>query len=265
MNATTATQPTVSARGLPRHVGIVMDGNGRWAEQRGLSRSHGHEHGARAVRRVVRDARRLGIEALTLFAFSTQNWARPDDEVQALMALLGRYLRDEKPALARDGVALRAVGDLSRLPDDVRRELTHVDAAPASPMLLTLALSYGGQEEITEAARALACAVARGELDPSRITKAHLDAQIPSVLPGEPDLLVRTGGEHRLSNFLVWGAAYAELHFSPVLWPDFDTHDLYEAIESYQRRERRFGLTTAQTQRASAHTHAPVVPPRPVA
>lgn len=238
----------VEARNLPRHVGIVMDGNGRWAQQRGLARSAGHEAGSRSVRTVVRAARRLGISALTLFAFSEQNWARPGDEVGALMALLFDFLHSEREEILAHGIRLRAVGDTSRLPAPVRESLDELARAShhGGGMLLSLALSYGGQEEIANAARELARAVARGELSPESITPAMLSSRIPSVEPGPPDLLVRTGGELRISNFLLWGAAYSELHFSKALWPDFGAEDLYEAVAAYQSRERRFGLTTAQ-------------------
>jgi undecaprenyl diphosphate synthase len=238
----------IEAKNLPRHVAIIMDGNGRWAEQRALARTEGHRRGSDAVRRVVRAARRLGVEALTLFAFSEQNWARPRIEVQLLMSLLREFLVSERGEILDNGIRLRAIGDLARLPPEVRMVLDPLanDSAENGDMTLTLALSYGGREEIADAARDLARAVAAGQLDPEAITPELLQSRIASVAVGEPDLLIRTGGELRISNFLLWGAAYSELHFTKKLWPDFEAEDLYQAIGAYQSRERRFGLTGAQ-------------------
>lgn len=245
----------VEARNLPTHVAIIMDGNGRWAEHRGLPRTDGHRAGSDAVRRVVRASRRLGIRALTLFAFSEQNWARPDDEVNTLMALLRDYLASERDEILGSGVRLRAIGDLSRLPANVRELLDPlaVTSSNNQGLVLTLALSYGGREEITAAARSLAAAVQRGELQPEQIDVETLTRFVPSVSVGDPDLLIRTGGELRLSNFLLWGAAYSELHFTSTLWPDFTTDDLWSAIAAYQSRERRFGLTGSQARALPSH------------
>jgi undecaprenyl diphosphate synthase len=242
------TQTLIEAKNLPRHVAIIMDGNGRWAEQRGLPRTEGHRRGSDAVRRVVRAARRVGVEALTLFAFSEQNWARPRLEVQLLMSLLREFLVSERGEILDNGIRLRAIGDLTRLPPEVSGVLDPLanDSATNGAMTLTLALSYGGREEIADAARDLARAVAAGQLDPEAITPELLQSRIASVAVGDPDLLIRTGGELRISNFLLWGAAYSELHFTPKLWPDFDAEDLYQAINAYQSRERRFGMTGAQ-------------------
>ncbi|MDP3274030.1 MAG: polyprenyl diphosphate synthase [Deltaproteobacteria bacterium] len=244
----------IEARNLPRHVAIIMDGNGRWAEQRGFSRTEGHRRGSDAVRRVVRAARRLGVEALTLFAFSEQNWARPQLEVQLLMGLLREFLVSERGEILENGIRLRAIGDLTRLPTEVRRELDPLqnDSASNGAMTLTLALSYGGREEIADAAKDLARAVAAGQLDPENITPELLQSRIASVAVGDPDLLVRTGGELRISNFLLWGAAYSELHFTQKLWPDFEAEDLYRAVAAYQSRERRFGLTGGQVRNLRA-------------
>jgi undecaprenyl diphosphate synthase len=235
--------PLIEARNLPRHIGIIMDGNGRWAAGRGEPRPEGHRAGSHTVRKIVRLCRRIGVRALTLYAFSFQNWARPDDEVGALMALLREYLVTEREEILDNGIRLAAVGEIDELPGPVRavldtlcRESSHNDQ-----MTLTLALSYGGQEEIVTAMRELAREVAAGRLEPDAIDAALLSARIPSLRVGAPDLIIRTGGEHRLSNFLLFGSAYAELHFSERLWPDFDERDLFEAIASYQRRERRFG------------------------
>ena len=237
----------VEARNLPAHVGIIMDGNGRWAELRGLPRVHGHRQGSRAVRRVVRAARRLGIPALTLYAFSEQNWSRPEDEVGALMELLCEFLVGEKDEILGNGIRLDAIGNLARLPAAVRETLDPLrkDSENERGMTLTLALSYGGREEIADAARELARRVQAGMLSPDEITAAALHHLIPSVRLGDPDLVIRTGGERRISNFLLYGLAYAELFFSDALWPDFDACDFYAAIASFQARERRFGNVNA--------------------
>ena len=234
----------VEAHNLPSHVGIIMDGNGRWAQLRGQERVEGHREGSRAVRRIVRAARRLGIKALTLYAFSEQNWARPDLEVDALMQLLREFLLSERDDILDNGIRLNAIGNLGRLPAVVRTVLDPLrkESAGHEQMTLTLALSYGGREEIANAARELARQVAAGTLQPDEITEHALHARMPSLSVGDPDLVIRTGGERRISNFLLYGLAYAELHFADVLWPDFGEQDLYEAIASFQRRERRFGL-----------------------
>src|SRR5882672_11009250 len=233
----------VEARNLPGHVGIIMDGNGRWAQLRGSPRATGHREGAAAVRRTVRAARRLGLRALTLYAFSEQNWERPEEEVDALMQLLRDFLLSEHDEILENGIRLNAVGNLGRLPTLVRAVLDPLrrDSERNDDMTLTLALSYGGREEIAHAARELAKAVAVGRIRPDDVTADALHAQMPSLSVGDPDLVIRTGGERRISNFLLYGLAYAELHFADVLWPDFQAEDLYEAIESYQARERRFG------------------------
>jgi undecaprenyl diphosphate synthase len=233
----------VDLRRLPDHVAIVMDGNGRWAQERGRPRWEGHREGSESVRRTVRASRRLGIRALTLYAFSEQNWARPREEVDALMDLLREFLLSEREEMIRNSIKLRAVGRVDRLPVRVREVLSRVAAETArlEGMTLTLALSYGGREEIADGARALAERVARGELDPSRIDEAMLERTLPSMDVGAVDLLVRTGGEQRISNFVLWGAAYAELYFSPKLWPDYQVADLFEAVAAFQARDRRFG------------------------
>jgi len=232
----------VKARPVPRHVAIIMDGNGRWAEARGLPRVLGHREGSEAVRAVTRAARRIGVEALTLYAFSAENWQRPDDEVGALMSLLAEFLESERAEMMRNGIRLNAIGELDRLPDDVRRKLASVRAETAGNvgMTLTLALSYGGRQEIVQAARR-AAAEKGVALDAEDLEAALWTRGLPEL-----DLLVRTSGERRISNFLLWQCAYAELHFSEVLWPDFRDRELFLAIEDYQRRERRFGLTGAQ-------------------
>jgi undecaprenyl diphosphate synthase len=250
----------VEARNLPGHVGIIMDGNGRWAQLRGHARSVGHREGAAAVRRTVRIARRLGLRALTLYAFSEQNWARPEEEVDALMQLLREFLLNEREEILDNGIRLQAIGNLGRLPSLVRAVLDPLrrDSATNAEMTLTLALSYGGREEIAQAARELARAVASGRIKPEDVTTESLRAHMPSLTVGDPDLVIRTGGERRISNFLLYGLAYAELHFADVLWPDFETRDLFAAIASYQKRERRYGLVGGQPQRVAAQDAQPL-------
>ncbi|MEZ4254298.1 MAG: polyprenyl diphosphate synthase [Polyangiales bacterium] len=228
---------------LPEHIAIVMDGNGRWANRLGMPRTDGHRRGSDAVRTVTRACRRLGVRALTLYAFSEQNWDRPPREVDALMALLREFLVSERDEILDNGIRLRGVGRIDRLPPIVREVLDPLaeESRNNTNMTLSLALSYGGREEIADAARVLAKEVAAGRLAPEKVTEAALAAEMPSMDVGPVDLLIRTGGEQRISNFLLWGAAYAELFFSPTLWPDYEARDLYEAIHAYQRRERRFG------------------------
>ena len=244
----------VELRGLPRHVGIIMDGNGRWAQRRGLPRSAGHEAGSEGVRRIVRAARRLGLDALTLYAFSEQNWGRPELEVDALMRLLEDFLKSERGEILDNGIRLCAVGNVSRLPPFVRSVLDplRVDSSSNHAMTLNLALSYGGREEIAQAARDLAEDAKAGKIGVDQITTESLHARMPSLQCGDPDLIIRTGGDQRISNFLLYGAAYAELVFTDRLWPDFSARDLYAAIASYQQRERRFGKTSEQTRRDEA-------------
>jgi undecaprenyl diphosphate synthase len=232
----------VKSRPLPRHVAIIMDGNGRWAEARGLPRVAGHREGSEAVRAVTRAARRIGIEALTLYAFSSENWARPDEEVGALMELLAEFLESERAEMMENGIRLSAIGDLERLPASVQAKLAAVRAETAGNrgMTLTLALSYGGRQELVQAARR--AAAAKG----ARLEAEDLEAALYTAGLPELDLLVRTSGERRISNFLLWQCAYAELLFTEILWPDFREAELAAAIEDYQARERRFGLTAAQ-------------------
>jgi undecaprenyl diphosphate synthase len=232
----------VKARPVPRHMAIIMDGNGRWAEARGLPRVLGHREGSEAVRAVTRTARRIGIQALTLYAFSSENWARPDEEVGALMSLLAEFLESERAEMMQNGIRLNAIGDLERLPDVVREKLASVRAETAgnTAMTLTLALSYGGRQDIVQAARRAAA-----EKGPA-FEAEDLEAALWTAGLPELDLLVRTSGERRISNFLLWQCAYAELHFSEVLWPDFRERELLLAIQDFQGRERRFGMTGAQ-------------------
>lgn len=232
---------------LPQHVAIIMDGNGRWALMQGQPRPFGHRQGSESVRQIVRATRRLGIPALTLYAFSEQNWQRPSFEVDALMALLEEFLLSEEEEMVQNAIRLEAVGRIERLPAHTREVLDRVGGATREgrAMTLTLALSYGGREEIADAARAIAAEVARGALAPERIDEALFGSFLPSMRSGPVDLLIRTGGEQRISNFLLWGAAYAELYFADRLWPEYAVDDLYEAIASFQTRDRRFGRVSS--------------------
>jgi undecaprenyl diphosphate synthase len=225
------------------HVAIIMDGNGRWAEQRGLPRWRGHEAGARAVRRTVEAACRCEIPVLTLFAFSSENWKRPRSEVQTLFQLFVHYLAEERDALIENGIRLTAFGRRDRIFPAVSEALAHVEQATSrcSRLHLRLALDYGSRYEIVEAARALAVQASQGMLMPEDIDEDWFNRTLDSRDVPDPDLVIRTAGERRLSNFLLWQAAYAELHFCPSLWPDFDENDLQEALEDYHSRTRKFG------------------------
>jgi undecaprenyl diphosphate synthase len=232
----------------PRHVAIIMDGNGRWAERRGLPRAAGHERGAEAVRRTVTAARNLDeLGTLTLFAFSQQNWGRPSPEVAQLMALFAAFLVRERQELVRTGVRLRAIGDRALLPPEVQAEIAATERATAGGGALTLciAVSYGGREDLVRAAQALVRAAAAGTLAPGAIDEDALGGALSTAGLPPVDLVIRTSGEQRLSNFLLWEAAYAELYFTPCLWPDFGAAELQAALASYSRRERRFGLVPA--------------------
>jgi undecaprenyl diphosphate synthase len=233
---------------LPKHVGIIMDGNGRWAQQRGKPRIEGHRVGAESVRDITRASRQIGIEALTLYAFSSQNWARPADEVAGLMQLLHDFLIDERSEILDNGIRLEALGDIARLPGLVRDPLEELRAASKanSNMVLTLALSYGGRESIAVAARSAAADIASGKLRLEDLDCDRLGAYLPTASLPPLDLLIRTSGEQRVSNFMLWEVAYAELMFTDVMWPDFRREHLYKCLEHYAARERRFGLTSAQ-------------------
>jgi undecaprenyl diphosphate synthase len=233
---------------LPRHVGIIMDGNGRWASRRGQPRIFGHREGAKSVREVVRAAREIGISALTLFAFSEQNWDRPPDEVDALMELLYKYVLEEHDEIMQNSIRLVAIGALDRLPNLVREPLFGLidESKENRGMALCLALSYGGREDILGAARRLAEEVRAGRIDPDEINEVTFEVRLATAQLPPLDLLIRTSGEFRLSNFLLWQTAYAELYFTEVMWPDFRREHLLEALESYRQRERRFGLTAEQ-------------------
>ncbi len=228
---------------LPTHVAIIMDGNGRWATRQGLPRVEGHRAGREAIRRTVEAAVEFGIRVLTLFAFSTENWRRPRDEVEALCALYEQVLREEAPELAARGVRVRIIGDRQEFPKSLQEAIRYAEELTASGDRLHLvgALNYGGRAEILAAARAVAVAAARGELEPESLGEAELVRFLQTYPLPDPDLVIRTAGERRLSNFLVWQSAYAELYFTDVLWPEFGREALLAALRDYQARVRRFG------------------------
>lgn len=233
---------------IPHHLAVIMDGNGRWAESRGWPRVRGHEEGAASVRDITRYCREQGVKALTLYSFSTENWKRPEDEVTALMGLLARYMVEERREILDNGVRLHAIGQTERLPLAVRAALKELQLASRKNegMVLTLALSYGGRAELVEAARALAKKCQTGRLRPEQIDEAAFAAELGTAGLPEVDLLVRTSGELRLSNFLLWQLAYAEFYVTDTLWPDFRRAELAQAFEWFGSRERRFGMTGAQ-------------------
>ena len=228
---------------MPRHVAIIMDGDRRWAKERGLKITEGHRHGRESLRDIVRACGQLEIEALTLYTFSSENWNRPRHEVAALMHWLEESLRDETPELHENDVRLSAIGRLDALPDKVRRALDNALAETAhnTGLCLNLALNYGGRAELVDACRTLARRVRDGALDPDAIDEAAIDQTLYTAGLPDPDLLIRCSGEMRLSNFLPWQMVYTEIYFIPVFWPDFRRHHLYEAVREFQRRQRRFG------------------------
>jgi undecaprenyl diphosphate synthase len=234
-----------SPRPLPRHIAIIMDGNGRWAKARGLPRIAGHRRGAEAARRVVTAAAELDIPYLTLFGFSSENWKRPLDEVDDLMGLLRHYLRGEIAELHRNGVRLRVIGERSRLAPDIVTLITNAEALTHDNrgVNLTIALSYGGRDEIIAAMRTLAAKAAAGKLAPEEIDETTISRYLFTADIPDPDLLIRTSGEQRISNFLLWQCAYTELVFTKTLWPDFGRDDLEQAIADYGGRERRYGAS----------------------
>lgn len=229
--------------GPPAHVAVIMDGNGRWAHEHGLARWEGHREGMTAVRETVEGSLEVGLEHLTLYAFSSENWSRPQVEVDALMDLLQEFVDSQKEDLRRNGVRVRVFGELGRLSDSARAAVRDLERHTASADLLHLhlAISYGGRQEITAAARALAMEVERGELRAEAIDEGRFARALYTAAWPDPDLLVRTSGESRISNFLLWQIAYAEIHVTDVLWPDFDRADLFRAILDFQGRDRRFG------------------------
>lgn len=239
---------TLDLQKLPQHVAIIMDGNGRWAKQRGMSRIRGHEEGAESVRVIVRATREIGIPWLTLYAFSEENWRRPELEVEALMVLLKRFLQSETREMLDNGIRFQAIGRLHKLPKDVQKTVRETAEKTASnrDMVLTLALSYGGRQEITDAVRKMVQKAEAGEIRSSQVSEALVSEHLYTANMPDPDLLIRTSGECRISNFLLWQIAYAEIYMTPIYWPDFRKEQYIEALIEYQKRERRFGATGDQ-------------------
>lgn len=233
---------------LPRHIAVIMDGNGRWAKKQGLMRVKGHKKGTEAVRETVETCAEMGIENLTLYAFSTENWNRPKLEVDTLMNLLVSSLKKEIKTLQDNNISLNAIGSLDTLPKKAQRELQEVieKTKHNKRLRLTLALSYGAREEIVKTVKEISVKVKNGLISPHLISEAVINKHLYTFDMPDVDLLIRTSGEQRISNFLLWQIAYAELYFTPVLWPDFKKNHLYEAIYNYQKRERRFGKTSEQ-------------------
>ncbi|MEO9513432.1 MAG: isoprenyl transferase [Flavobacteriaceae bacterium] len=233
---------------LPKHVAVIMDGNGRWAKQRGKHRVFGHQNGVEAVRKTVENCAKLQIQFLTLYAFSTENWNRPKIEVETLMKLLVSSLKKELDTLNKNNIRLNAIGNIDSLPSKAQKELAEVISKTSknTGMTLILALSYGSREEIKTAVREIALKVKNNIISPENIDEAVINTHLYTHLLPDVDLLIRTSGEHRISNFLLWQIAYAELYFIDVFWPDFSEHHLVEAIMNYQNRERRFGKTSEQ-------------------
>ncbi len=233
---------------LPAHIAIIMDGNGRWAKERGLSRLVGHQNGVESVRKVTEAATEIGIKYLTLYTFSTENWNRPQAEVDALMELLVENIVKETPTFHKNNVRLEAIGDLERMPANVLARLRACIAETSvnTGLTLVLALSYSSRWELTDAMRKIAKKVAAGEISADEITEETVSRHLTTAAIPDPDLLIRTSGEVRISNFLLWQIAYSELYFTPTHWPDFREEELYKAIVDYQHRERRFGKTSEQ-------------------
>ncbi|QSS96227.1 isoprenyl transferase [Psychroflexus sp. ALD_RP9] len=233
---------------LPKHIAIIMDGNGRWAKKQGLLRVAGHKKGSKAVRKIVEACAEIGIKHLTVYAFSTENWNRPKLEVQTLMKLLVSSLRKEIKTLQDNNICLKAIGCINNLPEKAQTELKEVIVKTANNthMTLTLALSYGAREELIQAVKTIATKAKHEQLEINQITEETVNQHLYTESLPDVDLMIRTSGEQRISNFLLWQMAYAEFYFTPILWPDFDKNDLFEAIYTYQKRERRFGKTSEQ-------------------
>jgi undecaprenyl diphosphate synthase len=233
---------------LPQHIAIIMDGNGRWARQRGKERVFGHQRGAQSVREVIEASAELGISYLTLYAFSTENWKRPDDEISALMGLMVQSLNDETGTLVKNNIRLRVIGDMDRLGEDVRKRLEETISltSQSTGMVLVVALSYSSRWEILRATRSICTDVISGKIETESIDEELFRQYLGTGDFPDPELMIRTSGELRISNFLLWQLAYSELYFTETLWPDFGKDDLYKAIDDFQKRERRFGKTSEQ-------------------
>jgi len=233
---------------IPQHVAIIMDGNGRWAAQRGNDRIFGHEHGVNAVRNSIKAAAEVGVKFLTMYAFSTENWNRPKYEVDALMTLMVRVIKSETDDLLKNNVRLIVIGDQDSLPSKVKKEVENIvlKLSKCTGLTVVMALSYSSKWEIINAVKSIASDVKKGKIDTDNISQELFDNYLSTANIPDPELMIRTSGERRLSNFLLWQLAYAELYFTPKLWPDFSKEDFWEAICSYQQRERRFGMTSDQ-------------------
>lgn len=233
---------------LPQHIAIIMDGNGRWAKKRSLPRIKGHYEGAKAVRVIVESCAEIGVKYLTLYAFSTENWKRPRVEIRALMALLKRFLKSELKTMMKNNIRFKTIGDIKKLPTDVCNEINSVTEKTAlnKGLTLILALSYGSRPEIVKAARSIAKECVEGKINPSAIDESVFERHLDTCDIPDPDLLIRTSGEMRISNFLLWQLSYAEFYITDVLWPDFDKKELKKALREYSKRERRFGETRAK-------------------
>lgn len=228
---------------LPAHIGVIMDGNGRWAKRRGLPRSAGHQAGADTLKKIVTECNKMGIKYITVYAFSTENWKRPKDEVDFLMNLLLSYLRDSERTLAKENVVIRAIGDRSALTEEIREQIKKTEkfTEKNTGIVMNIALNYGSREEIANAARSLAKKVKDGEINAEDIDEDSISSELYTSGQPDPDLIIRTSNELRLSNFLMWQSAYSELYFTKTLWPDFSVEDLYSAIIEFQSRNRRYG------------------------
>jgi undecaprenyl diphosphate synthase len=236
---------SIDLKSLPTHVAIIMDGNGRWAKKRYMSRIEGHRKGSEAVKDIVRTSREIGIPWLTLYAFSEENWKRPKTEIRALMKLLMRFLKDELRQMQENGIRLRSIGKTEKLPDDTRAALLDVIQKTAAnrDMTLTLALSYGGRQEILDSIKKIAAKIETRAITANDITERLISDSLYAADMPDPDLLIRTSGEYRISNFLLWQIAYTEIYITPTLWPDFRKDDFLAAIQDFQQRERRFGAS----------------------
>ncbi|MCM1415589.1 MAG: isoprenyl transferase [bacterium] len=231
---------------MPQHVAIILDGNGRWAKSKGMPRNYGHVQGAKTVEVICEEAYRMGIQYLTVYAFSTENWNRPTDEVEALMGLLRSYMKTCLKTAAKNNMCVRVIGEKSRLDEDIRKRIGELEEATKdnTGLHFQIAINYGGRDEIVRAAKKLAAQAAAGEIAPDKITEqCFADALDTAGIP-EPDLLIRTCNEQRISNFLLWQLAYTEFYFTPVAWPDFSKEELEKAVEAYNKRDRRYGLVT---------------------
>jgi undecaprenyl diphosphate synthase len=240
--------PDIDPQRLPKHVAIIMDGNGRWAKKKTLNRIRGHEEGAESVREIVRTSRKIGISWLTLYAFSEENWKRPKHEVQALMILLKKFLKSELDEMLENGIRFQTIGRTGKLPQDVQKLLSDTSDKTSinTDMVLTLALSYGGRQEIFDTIRKISEGIESGDITSGEITEQFIANSLYTAGMPDPDLLIRTSGEYRISNFLLWQIAYAEIYITPTLWPDFRKQEYLLAIEEFQKRERRFGASGEQ-------------------